>query len=151
MDIKSYITGFTDGEGCFQISISKRSKMKLGLEIRPSFSVSQNKRSKDIIIFLQQYFKCGGVRFDKNDQTYKFEVRSIDDLMKIIIPHFEKYPLMTAKQDDFKIFSEICRLIYSNHHLNQEGLKKILELSRGINVSGNKKYNREDLLKIVTR
>lgn len=151
MDIKSYITGFTDGEGCFQVSISKRNKMKLGLEIRPSFSVSQNKRSKEIIFFFEKYFHCGGVRFDRKDQTYKFEVRSIKDLMKKIIPHFTNYPLMTNKAKDFEIFSEICRLVYDSQHLNELGLRRILELSKEINVSGNKKYKREDLLKIVAR
>ena len=151
MDINSYITGFTDGEGCFLISFSLRQKMNLGIEVRPSFSISQHKRNKDIILFLQKYFKCGGVRFSKRDQNYKYEVRSIDDLMKIIIPHFVKFPLLTSKKDEFKRFEEICNLIYSNHHLSQEGMKKIIELSREVNASGNKKYNRDDLLKMVAR
>jgi len=42
-------------------------------------------------------------------------------------------------------------LVYDNQHLNELGLRRILELSKEINVSGNKKYKREDLLKIVAR
>ena len=151
MDINSYITGFTDGEGCFLISFSLRQKMKLGIEVRPSFSISQHKRNKEIILFLQKYFKCGGVRFSKRDQNYKYEVRNIDDLMKIIIPHFVKFPLLTSKKDEFKRFEEICNLIYSKQHLSQEGIKKIIELSREINIHGNKKYNRDDLLRMTAR
>ena len=151
MDIKSYITGFVDGEGCFLISFSLRSKMKLGVEVRPSFSVSQHKRSKDIILFLQQFFNCGGVRFSKKDQNYKFEVRSIKDLIKIIIPHFKKYPLKTSKKEEFERFTQICELIYSNKHLSQEGLAEIIKLSENVNVSGNKKYNRDRLLQMITR
>jgi len=151
MDINSYITGFTDGEGCFLISFSLRKKMKLGIEVRPSFSISQHERNKEIILFLQQHFRCGGVRYSRRDQNYKFEVRGINDLMKIIIPHFNKFPLLTSKKDEFKRFEEICKIIYSNQHLSQKGMEKIIELSRLVNSSGNKKYNRSDLLKMVAR
>ncbi len=151
MDKKSYITGFVDGEGCFLISFSLRKKMNLGIEVRPSFSVSQHKRSKEIILFFHSFFKCGGVRFSKRDQNYKFEVRSVKDLMKIIIPHFKKYPLMTSKKEEFERFAEICELIYSNQHLSRKGLEEIIKLSEKLNVSGNKKYNRKDLLKMIAR
>lgn len=151
MDIHSYITGFVDGEGCFLVSFSLRKKMKLGIEVRSSFSVSQHKRSQDIILFLQQFFNCGGIRFSKKDQNYKFEVRNINDLIKIIIPHFRKYPLRTSKKEEFERFAKICELIYSNHHLSKEGLKEILLLSQKLNIDGNKKYHRTDLLKMIAR
>ena len=125
--------------------------MKLGIEVRPSFSVSQHRRNKEIIFFLQKHFGCGGVRYSRRDQNYKFEVRSIKDLMKIIIPHFKKYPLLTSKKEEFERFAEICQLIYSNHHLSREGLAKIIKLSEKINVQGNKKYKRKDLLRMVAR
>jgi len=125
--------------------------MRYGLEVRPSFSVSQHQRSKEVIFFLHKYFKCGGVRFSRRDQNYKFEVRSIDDLIKIIIPHFKKYPLMTSKKNDFERFVQVCELIYSNHHLSAEGLRQIVELSENINVFGNKKFKRLDLLQMITR
>lgn len=151
MDIKSYITGLVDGEGCFMVSFSLRSKMKHKIEVRPSFSLSQNKRSKEIIFLLQNYFACGGVRFSRKDQNYKYEVRSVKDLVKTIIPHFKKYPLKTAKKEEFEKFAEICQLIYSNQHLSLVGLIKIIKLSEHINVSGNKKYNRNDLLQMIAR
>ena len=151
MDLKSYVTGFVDGEGCFLISFSLRSKMKLGIEVRPSFSVSQHKRSQDVIFFLWRFFRCGGVRFSKKDRNYKFEVRNITDLVTVIIPHFRKHPLMTAKKDEFDRFAKICELIYSNHHLSRAGLEEIIKLSENVNVDGNKKYNRLDLLKMIAR
>jgi hypothetical protein len=151
MDIKSYITGFVDGEGCFSISFSKREKMKLGLEIRPSFSVSQHQRSKDIILFLHNHFKCGGVRYSKRDQNFKFEVRSIADLVEKIIPHFERYPLMTDKKEQFERFAQICKLVRANQHLSVGGLAKIIALSDEVNQTGKKKYQRQDLLKMIAR
>ena len=149
MEMASYITGFTDGEGCFSISFSKREKMKLGIEIRPSFSVSQHRRNKEIILYLQKFFQCGGVRYSRRDQNFKYEVRSIADIVKKIIPHFEKYELQTSKKDDFNAFKEICRLIHANQHLNKTGMMRIIELSEQVNKTANKRYDRKTLLKFV--
>ena len=42
INLPSYISGFVDGEGCFTVSISPRPTLRVGWEVRPSFSVSQN-------------------------------------------------------------------------------------------------------------
>ena len=121
--------------------------MKTKIEVRPSFSISQNKRNLELLKLINQHFQCGSIRFSKSDQNYKFEIRSIKELVKIIIPFFEKYPLMGIKKNDFKRFKEVCVLIYQNHHLNPDCLERIIELSYQINYSGKRKYNKEELLK----
>ncbi|MBI2416229.1 MAG: LAGLIDADG family homing endonuclease [Candidatus Kerfeldbacteria bacterium] len=151
MEMTSYVTGLVDGEGCFSVSFSLRNKMKYGIEVRPSFSVSQHKRNKEIILFLQHFFKCGGVRFSKRDQNYKFEVRSISDLVKYIIPHFEQYPLHTSKQRDFETFKVVCKLIQNNQHLSRDGIKKVIILASYMNEAGQRKYSAERLLKMVSK
>lgn len=151
MEINSYITGFVDGEGCFSVSFSRRKKFKLGIEVRPSFSVSQNLRSKNIILYLKKFFGCGSIRFCRKDNTYKYEVRSIDDLTNIIIPHFKKYPLKTSKRSDFTNFVKVCKIVKSNEHLKPRGLRKVIKLSLKVNKAGNKKYNRLNLLKSLAR
>ena len=88
-----YLTGFVEGEGCFSISFSLRKKLKVKIETRPSFSISLNKKDLELIKKIREYFDCGGIRYSKTDNTYKYEVRSVIDLWKKIIPHFEKFPL----------------------------------------------------------
>ena len=151
MDFSSYITGFVDGEGCFCISFSLRAKMKYGLEVRPSFSISQNQRNLEILKSIYNHFGCGGMRFSRNDNNYKYEVRSIKDIVNVINKHFDTYPLKTSKKRDFEIFSEICTIIHSNHHLNVDGMKKIIELAYQMNESGKRKYKKDKLLKLLTR
>src|SRR5450759_5257838 len=104
MDKNSFISGLVEGEGCFCVSFSRRAKLNTGIEVRPSFSISQNKRNLPLIKEIHTVFNCGSVRFSRGDQTYKFEVRSIADLMKIVIPFFESNPLMGAKKKDFDNF-----------------------------------------------
>ena len=144
-----YITGFVDGEGCFSISFNKREKMTTGLEILPSFSIGQNKRNLQILQRIRDYFDCGAIRFSKKDQCYKYEVRSVGDLRKKIIPHFQKYPLQTAKNVDFQIFTYICQQIASSKHLNQKYLEEIIEKAYQMNESGKRKYTKDQLLRIV--
>ena len=49
MDISSYISGYVDGEGCFTVSFSPRRKLRMGWEVRPSFSVSQNADRAEVL------------------------------------------------------------------------------------------------------
>ena len=151
MDIASYITGFSDGEGCFSVSFTQRRKMNFGIEVKPSFSLSQNKRNLEIIKLLESFFGCGGIRFSKRDQNYKFEVRSLSDLNRKVIPHFEGFPLQTSKIKDYKFFREICELMKQSKHLSREGLIKIIYLAYQMNESGKRKYSKKELLKYVTR
>jgi len=151
MEFASYISGFTDGEGSFSISFSIRPKFKTNLEVRPSFSISQHKRNIDILKNIRNFFNVGGIRFSKRDQNYKYEVRSVNDLKNVIIPHFEKYPLKTSKLNDFKIFLKIVNMISSNLHLNKKYLAEIINQAYRMNKSGKRKYKKVFLLKLIAR
>ena len=151
MDFSSYLSGFTDGEGCFSVSFNLRSKFSTGIEVRPSFSISQHKRNLKLLNEIRDYFKAGGIRYSKRDGNYKYEVRSIKDLVQKVIPHFEKYPLKSNKLADFLIFKEVCGLIFTSRHLNKKYLVKIIAMSYKMNESGKRKYKEEDLLKFLTR
>ena len=145
----SYITGFVDGEGCFMISFNKREKLVTGIEVRPSFSIGQNKRNLKILELIRDYFGCGAIRFSKKDQCYKYEVHSIGDIRNKIIPHFKKYPLMTSKKADFQIFADVCDMIAASKHLNHKYLEVIIEKAYQMNESGKRRYTKEQLLRIV--
>jgi hypothetical protein len=55
-----YVTGLADGEGCFCVSFAIRSKLRLGLEVRPSFSLSLNERDLRLLEDLQAFFDVDG-------------------------------------------------------------------------------------------
>src|ERR1700747_682521 len=98
MDISSYISGYVDGEGCFTVSFSPRSKLRMGWEGRPSFSVSQNADRAEVLTAIRDYFGCGWFRPGRSDRTLKYEVRDLADLLTKVIPHFERHPLMSGKR-----------------------------------------------------
>jgi len=144
-----YITGIVEGEGSFCVSFSRRKRLKVGIETRPSFSITLGKRDLQLLKRIHQYFSCGGIRYSRSDRTYKFEVRSVKEIVRKVLPHFERYPLSGAKREDFEKFARICRMVHSNLHLNRENLKEIIEIAYGMNPSGKRKYSRKELLRVL--
>ena len=73
-----FVTGLAEGEGCFTVSFTLRKKLKLGIETRPSFSISLNERDLPLIQSMHAYFGCGAVRFSKPiARTNLSHVRSV--------------------------------------------------------------------------
>lgn len=141
-----YISGFVGGEGCFSVSFSRRSKFLLGWETKPSFCVGQNYDRAEVLYLMWQEFGCGFMRRDYSDKTLKYEVRSLDDLVTKVVPHFEKYPLLSSKHKDFLLFrKEICLLMRRDEHRNVKGLQKILTLAFRMNGSGKRKYSQKEI------
>jgi len=145
-NIEEYISGYTDGEGCFSVSFSTLEKFIIGWETKPSFSISQNYDRAEILFLMKRKFQCGFMRRDFSDRTLKYEVRRLNDLIKKIIPHFEKYPLLSSKNKDFLIFKKICLLMVKGKHKNLKGLKEIVDLAFKMNASGRRRYTKKDIL-----
>jgi hypothetical protein len=55
----NYITGFVDGEGCFHITIAKKTGNKTGYSVNLSFSIGLHSKDADLLRTIQAYF--GGI------------------------------------------------------------------------------------------
>ncbi|MEN9582282.1 MAG: hypothetical protein RL641_236 [Candidatus Parcubacteria bacterium] len=148
-NIQDYVSGYVDGEGCFSVSFSKREKMLVGFETKPSFSVSQNEDRAQVLYLIQKMFNCGFIRRDFSDKTLKYEVRSLESLINNVIPHFEKYSLYSEKQKDFELFKQICFMMQKEMHKNKKGLTNIIDLAFQMNPSGKRKYTKETMIKAL--
>ena len=144
--LSAYISGYADGEGCFTVSIAPRATLKVGWEVRPSFSVSQNGDRAEVLHALQAYFGCGSIRPDRSDKTLKWETRKLDELVERVVPHFIRFPLLSAKQRDFERFAFVCRLMADGEHRSRLGLIKIVSTVREMNPGGRRRYNADELL-----
>ncbi len=144
--LSAYISGYADGEGCFTVSISPRVKLRAGWEVRLSFSVSQNGDRAEVLYAIEAYFGCGCIRPDRSDQTLKWETRRLEDLLEKVIPHFERWPLMSGKRRDFERFAAVCRLMAGGSHRSRVGLREIVVLAREMNPSGKRRYDASAVL-----
>jgi|SRR3989344_3947801 len=138
LEIESWITGFTDGEGCFSVSFIRNKTSKSRWQIFPEFVITQGKKSLPVLKIFQNYFQCGKIfvnrRYDNHHEyLYRFCVRSVIDLREKIVPFFEKKVLRTWKRNDFLIFAQIIRLMTEKEHLTKKGMTKIAKLVEKMN------------------
>lgn len=148
-NVSWYLSGYADGEGSFCVSFSPRSGLKSKLEVRPSFSVSQNGDRSEVLRLFQETLGCGTIRPDRSDKTFKFEVRSLDELIDRVVPFFERYSLKSSKIKDYVLFSRICSLMKQEKHKNRQGLEEIIKLAIQMNTSGMRKYKAQKLRSIL--
>jgi hypothetical protein len=66
--------------------------------------------------------------------TCTYRVDRFNHILEVIVPHFDKYPLITQKLADYFIFKEIVSLMEKKEHLILAGLKKILSLKASLNL-----------------
>jgi hypothetical protein len=144
--LSAYISGYVDGEGCFTVSIAPRPTLLVGWEVRPGFSVSQNGDRAEVLHVIASYFGCGGIRPDRSDKTLKWETRRLEDILDRVVPHFERYPLLSGKRYDFDRFASVCRFMAAGAHRRRDGLLEIVELVSGMNPSGRRRYTAEAVL-----
>ena len=133
-----WISGFTDGEGCFAVSVIKNPTTRFGKQIFPEFVITQGAKSLAALEMMKKYFGCGSIivnkRYDNhNENLYRYCVRSIGDLQNKIVPFFRMFPLKTYKANDFRIFQKIIALMERKQHLTEKGWEKVLVLASQMN------------------
>lgn len=139
-----YIAGFADGEGSFNISFRKRKDYKLPWKVSACFNISQ--KEEQILRFIQRHLGCGTIR-SRPDGIWYYEVNSLDEIRKSIIPFFRQFPFLSRKKHrDFALFQNIVALLTSKEHLTEEGVRKILSLRREMNDGGKRKYDEREIL-----
>jgi hypothetical protein len=143
-----FVTGLAEGEG-FCVSFAIRSRMRIGLEARPSFSLSLNERDRELLGALQAFFECGWIRASRSDRTFKYEARSVGDLVDRVVPHFEAYPLRGAKRHSFHGFAKVCQMIGQGDHLRPEGMAEIVRIAYEMNL-GKRRHSASALLRTLS-
>lgn len=126
-----FVTGFCDGEACFLISIRKNSKYKSGWRVETIFQINVHKKDKALLEKLQSYFGVGNI-YDKKAEYVQYSVNSIKDL-KVILNHFDRYPLITQKHADYLLFRDAVKIMINKQHLTSEGLHQIVSIRSSLN------------------
>ena len=62
-----FVTGFTDGEGCFLINVRPNSKMRIGFSIELVFKVALHIKDKTLVEDIENYFGVGTVTMRGSD------------------------------------------------------------------------------------
>lgn len=127
----AWISGFADGEGCFCVFITKNKNLKTGWQVRLYFQISLHNKDLELITKIKDFFGVGFINKSGKD-SIQFRITSLEDL-RIIIKHFEKFPLITEKCADFELFKKAFKLVELKEHLTLEGLRKIFAIKASMN------------------
>lgn len=137
----NWVTGLTDAEGCFSVSILK-TKNKLGWVVLPSFQILLHIKDLNILLQIKSFFSHkGNITVNKKRNHVIYRIRDINSLINIIIPHFKKYPLISQKYSDYILFKDIVLLLRNIKLLNKDSLRNIVNLRASLNRGVSKKLH----------
>jgi hypothetical protein len=97
----NWIAGFVSGEGNFDINIHKSNSHKIGYQVQLRFRVSQDERDIQLIKHLIKYLGSGTIEINNKTSVVSLSITKISTITKIILPLFEKYPLLGVKYLDY--------------------------------------------------
>jgi hypothetical protein len=141
-----YLAGYVDGEGSFHVAVQRNPSTRNGWQLVPEFHVSQNPERATVLRLLQTHLGCGRIqanaRSGDRDRSLVYVVRRRVDLIRNVIPFFERHPILSEKRLEFETFAEIVRAMERGEHLRQEGFERLLALA--IQMNGDGRYRRTD-------
>lgn len=127
----TYISGFFYAS--FNIAKLIHISYKLGFHVLLVLTIQLHNKYPVLLELIKLYLNVGKVIIKKYKTKTKviYTVQSIKDLANVIIPQFDKYPLLTPKQQkqaDFILFKQIISLMVQRKHFTAENLRKIIAL-----------------------
>lgn len=126
-----YLTGFSDGESNFTVRIFQSNLVKVGWVVQPVFQIGVHKKDLILLENIKAYLGVGEIYHKETSCNYM--VQSLRGLV-VVVNHFEKYPFLTKKLEDFKLFSQIVTLVNRKEHLTVSGLQTIISLKASMNL-----------------
>ena len=136
--VAEWIAGFTDGEGCFSISVVKNEGCRLGWQVQHEFAITQSASSMAALEAVRSHLGCGHIIVSHRSDNHReplarYSVKRRRDVVYVIIPFFEAHPLMTAKRNDYELFCEAMEIVTAGRHLEVSGLGEIASLTERMN------------------
>jgi len=137
-----WFVGFVDAEGCFLISRNCTFK----------FVIELHKDDKEVLLKIAEKLDVGTIQSGKNGDSVSFNVCRLDDIVRVIIPIFDEFPLKTTKSLDFSAWKEAVLIKYnSKTKLSKtDFIPKILSLKASMN-SGRSVITKEQLDSLTKR
>jgi hypothetical protein len=119
----------------------------IGVRVQLRFGIGLHIRELDVVKGLAAYFnllyplqsknvEILNVKYKNITTTSKvvnFQVTKFFDIVNIITPFFNKYPIQGQKALDFEDFKKVVDIMKVNDHLTIKGFEKIKRIKEGMN------------------
>lgn len=114
-----WLVGFTDGDGSFSILYSNNTWSL-------SFKLGQSTYNLRLLHFIKTQLGKGSIYVEKDGKFAHFRIRDLETITKIIIPIFEKYPLLTSKYFNYLRFKKASEIL-SNKSISKANKDLLLK------------------------
>jgi hypothetical protein len=130
-----WVSGFVAGDGGFAIYVRPAKDYALLEKVSCKFHIAQHSKDLELMKLFIKFFGCGVVNLRSNLATPRcdFLVQDTSNLLEKIMPHFDSYPLLNLKQEDYLCFKQCMLIIKSKQHLTKKGLDQIKTLNLQMN------------------
>ena len=125
-----FIAGFTEGEGCFALTLRRDVRRE-----RPGSPVYYSWKISFVIVLraddsmllekIKEHLRCGRISFTKNNSSVRYEVSLLEDLNSKIVPFFEHHYLCGKKKNVFLLWKEAVEIL-----LKYKNQQKIVEMGK---------------------
>ena len=120
-----WLAGFTQADGCFQISVVTSKTHKTGYSVRLEFSIKQN----DLVALklLYETVKMGNLS-QYNCGTWCYKSTGFKTA-KLLIDYFDEYNVFAGKYVNYLKFRKVYTMITNGQHLKVKGVTKIKSIA----------------------
>lgn len=144
LEIGHYLAGFADGEGSFNVSLTRRRDFTVGYKVSLCFNISQ--KDDTVPKIFREILRCGTIRYRKDGVCY-LEVRDLTSINSVVIPFFKRFKLLSSKALELERLEKIAKIVTDNDHLNKDGIKRILEIRKPMNNGGKRKFADSEIIR----
>lgn len=131
-----WLSGFTDANGCFNVSITRDFRYKLGFVIKMRYIL--DKKEDVILKRVYELFGFGKVTLRSGTgNVYRYTATGFKAL-KDVIRYFKLFPLQTNKCFSFEKWKIVHSQVSKKLHLTHKGLTQIRTLKNQINLNNSK-------------
>ena len=128
----SWLSGFTDAEGCFNVHISKRNNTISGHRVQLRFMLDQ-KYAFELFNYIRDLFNHGKVVL-RSPNMYRYYCNTFVAIA-YICEYFDAFPLKTNKKYSYNNWLKVYKMILNKEHLTPQGLDTIQSIKKTINIT----------------
>lgn len=113
-----WLVGMVDGNGSFTIlsqSNIKNCNSSSSIKWNLTFKISQSSYNLRVLYYIKTMLNCGSIVKEKNNEFAHFRITDLKTIKKIILPLFDKCPLLTKKAFDYSKFRQAVFILDDNN------------------------------------
>lgn len=145
-----WLSGFVCGEGCFTGYLSLDLKSLWGLQPGLDFNITQSTDDKLLLEAINCYFYNKGGVYNKPNNVSVIAIRNVKVLKEVIIPFFNKYPLIGKKNYELERWVKLVNIYYNKKHVGKNDMSKnyMLEFAELLKELNIRRYSTKKLRRI---